>query len=171
MIPTLWGDTTPTTTSSTTPSGKPVRTSALLSTSTRARHPTPSTSAAGFPAEDNAAQLPGAMGIYVSEVMWWLYRPLTFMIWGGVFERFPKLKAMIVEGGTMFMLPPWLRLMDFQYNEGEISAKLGDFKSHLSMAPSELLPAQRGHRRLLCASDRTSNCAKTIGLEKHHVGQ
>ena len=36
----------------------------------------------------------------------------------------------------MFMLPPWLRLMDFQYNEGEISAKLGDFKSHLSMAPS-----------------------------------
>jgi predicted TIM-barrel fold metal-dependent hydrolase len=92
---------------------------------------------AGFPAEDTTSQLPGAMGIYVSEVMWWLYRPLTFMIWGGVFERFPKLKAMIVEGGTMFMLPPWLRLMDFQYNEGEISAKLGDFKSHLSMAPSD----------------------------------
>ena len=37
----------------------------------------------------------------------------------------------------MFMLPPWLRLMDFQYNEGDISAKLGDFKSHLSMAPSD----------------------------------
>ena len=37
----------------------------------------------------------------------------------------------------MFMLPPWLRLMDFQYHEGDISAKLGDFKSHLSMAPSE----------------------------------
>jgi predicted TIM-barrel fold metal-dependent hydrolase len=92
---------------------------------------------AGFPEQDNRDVLPGAMGIYVSEVMWWLYRPLTFMIWGGVFERFPRLKTMIVEGGTMFMLPPWLRLMDFQYNEGEISAKLGDFKSHLSMSPSE----------------------------------
>lgn len=90
-----------------------------------------------FPMEDRRDELTGAMGIYVSEVMWWLYRPLTFMIWGGVFERYPKLKAMIVEGGTMFMLPPWLKLMDFQYNEGDISAKLGDFKSHLSMAPSD----------------------------------
>ena len=77
------------------------------------------------------------MGIYVSEVMWWLYRPLTFMIWGGVFERFPRLKAMIVEGGTMFMLPPWLRLMDFHYTEGQISAKLGNFREHLSLKPSE----------------------------------
>ena len=98
--------------------------------------PHPEYFGAGFPAEDNSADLPGAMGIYVSEVMWWLYRPLTFMIWGGVFERFPRLKAMIVEGGTMFMLPTWLRLMDFQFNEGNISAKLGDFRSHLSMQPS-----------------------------------
>jgi predicted TIM-barrel fold metal-dependent hydrolase len=90
----------------------------------------------GFPAEDRRDEFPGAMGVFVSEVMWWLYRPLTFMIWGGVFERFPKLKVMIVEGGTMFMLPPWLRLLDFQYSEGDISAKLGDFKSHLSLSPS-----------------------------------
>lgn len=90
-----------------------------------------------FPEQDNRAELPGAMGIYVSEVMWWLYRPLTFMIWGGVFERFPRLKAMVVEGGTMFMFPSWLRLLDFQYSEGEISAKLGNFKGHLSMSPSE----------------------------------
>ena len=26
------------------------------------------------------------MGAYVSEVMFWLYRPLTFMLWGGVFD-------------------------------------------------------------------------------------
>ena len=90
-----------------------------------------------WPTVDNSEQLPGAMGAYVSEVMWWLYRPLTFMIWGGVFERFPRLKAMIVEGGTLFMIPPWLRLLDHNYTDVQFSAKLGDFRSHLSMAPSE----------------------------------
>ncbi|MCB1708906.1 MAG: amidohydrolase, partial [Halioglobus sp.] len=90
-----------------------------------------------WPVEDSSEQLPGAMGVYVSEVMWWLYRPLTFMIWGGVFERYPKLKVVIVEGGTMFMLPPWLRLLDHNYRDVQFSAKLGDFRSHLSMAPSE----------------------------------
>jgi predicted TIM-barrel fold metal-dependent hydrolase len=90
-----------------------------------------------WPAVDNSDDLPGAMGAYVSEVMWWLYRPLTFMIWGGVFERFPRLKTMIVEGGTLFMLPPWLRLLDHNYEDVQFSAKLGDFRSHLSMAPSD----------------------------------
>ncbi len=80
---------------------------------------------------------PGAMGIYVSEVMWWLYRPLTFMIWGGVFERHPKLKTVITEGGTTWMLPQWLRMLDHNYTDVHHSAKLGDFRSHLSMKPSD----------------------------------
>lgn len=90
-----------------------------------------------WPQEDRSDELPGAMGIYVSEVMWWLYRPLTFMIWGGVFERFPRLKVVMTEGGTVFMLPPWLRLLDHNYTDVQFSAKLGDFRSHLSMSPSE----------------------------------
>ena len=80
---------------------------------------------------------PGAMGIYVSEVMWWLYRPLTFMIWGGVFERFPTLKTVITEGGTTWMIPQWLRMLDHHYTDTHHSAKLGDYRSHLSMKPSE----------------------------------
>ena len=63
------------------------------------------------------------MGLYVSEVMWWLYRPLAFMIWGGVFERFPKLKACLTEGGTNWMLEPWLRMLDFHATAGPESAK------------------------------------------------
>jgi predicted TIM-barrel fold metal-dependent hydrolase len=118
-----------------------------------------------FPMEDARDRLPGGMGIYVSEVMWWLYRPLTFMIWGGVFERFPALRVMIVEGGTMFMLPPWLKLMDFQYHEGEISAKLGDFKGHLSMPPSAYF-----HRNVgigaSCVKRPDLEMRDEIGLEK-----
>jgi predicted TIM-barrel fold metal-dependent hydrolase len=91
----------------------------------------------GWPVEDCSDDLPGAMGIYVSEVMWWLYRPLTFMIWGGVFERYPTLKVVMTEGGTIFMLPPWLRLLDHNYTDVQFSAKLGDFRSHLSMKPSD----------------------------------
>jgi predicted TIM-barrel fold metal-dependent hydrolase len=99
--------------------------------------PHPEYFGATWPQEDNSSQLPGAMGVYVSEVMWWLYRPLTFMIWGGVFERYPKLKVVMTEGGTIFMLPPWLRLLDHNYTDVQFSAKLGDFRSHLSMKPSE----------------------------------
>lgn len=112
-----------------------------------------------FPDEDRRDELPGAMGIYISEVMWWLYRPLTFMIWGGVFERFPKLKAMVVEGGTMFMFPTWLRLMDFQYNEGEISAKLGNYRGHLSIQPSDYFKRNCGIG---------ASCVRRADIENRH---
>ena len=29
------------------------------------------------------------VGIYVSEVRWWSTRPLWFLLWSGVFERYP----------------------------------------------------------------------------------
>ena len=39
------------------------------------------------------------IGIYLTEVRWWAARPLWFLIWSGVFERHPKLKFGITEGG------------------------------------------------------------------------
>ncbi len=118
-----------------------------------------------WPAVDQSDQLPGAMGAYVSEVMWWLYRPLTFMIWGGVFERFPRLKTMIVEGGTLFMLPPWLRLLDHNYEDVQFSAKLGDFRSHLSMAPSEYFQRNCGIGAS-CVPRRDLDLREAIGTER-----
>ena len=117
-----------------------------------------------WPAEDNSDRLPGAMGAYVSEVMWWLYRPLTFMIWGGVFERFPRLKTMIVEGGTLFMLPPWLRLLDHNYEDVQFSAKLGDFRSHLSMAPSQYFQRNCGIGAS-CVPRRDLDLREAIGTD------
>ena len=78
----------------------------------------------------------GAMGIYVSEVAWWVARPLTFLIWAGVFEQFPQLKVAITEG-TSIWVPSYLELLDQRASHHAGSQKLGDFTSHLSLLPSE----------------------------------
>ena len=84
-----------------------------------------------------AADLPGALGIYVTEVAWWLTRPLVFMIWAGVFERYPRLKVAVTEGSTIWV-PELLHLMDQRYGEHHFSAKLGTaYRKHLKMKPSE----------------------------------
>ena len=80
---------------------------------------------------------PGGVGVYVSEVFFWTYRPLIFMLWGGVFERFPGLRASVTETGQGWLLPPLLRMLDHHYNDTVFSAKLGDFRSHLSMSPAD----------------------------------
>lgn len=82
--------------------------------------------------------LPGAMGIYISEVHWWSYRPLAFLIWGGVFERFPKLKVTVTESGCNWV-PSFMERQDFFYSQIHFAAKLGDFRSHLSMKPSDYM--------------------------------
>jgi predicted TIM-barrel fold metal-dependent hydrolase len=53
-----------------------------------------------------------------------------------VFERFPRLRVSFTETGCGWMLPPDIRLLDHNYHDVQFSAKLGDFRSHLSMAPS-----------------------------------
>ena len=84
-----------------------------------------------------AVEMPGALGIYVTEVAWWLTRPLWFMIWGGIFERFPKLKTVVTEGSTIWV-PELLQLMDHRFSEHHFSAKLGTgYKAHLELKPSE----------------------------------
>ncbi len=83
-----------------------------------------------------AEQMPGAMGVYLTEVVWFVARPLTYLIWGGVFERYPKLKVAITEG-TCSWAPELLKLMDLRYEHGMEDQKLGDYRSHLSMKPSE----------------------------------
>jgi predicted TIM-barrel fold metal-dependent hydrolase len=76
------------------------------------------------------------MGIYVCEAVWAVVRPLTFLIWGGVFERFPRLKVAITEATTTWA-PSYLEHLDDRYVDWHVTAKLGDYRSHLSMKPSD----------------------------------
>ena len=87
------------------------------------------------PMEDYADHQ-GMMGIYISEVVWWSARPIWFLIWGGVFERHPRLRVAITESTTVWV-PELLQLLDFRYEDTPYSAKLGDYTSHLKRKPSE----------------------------------
>lgn len=89
-----------------------------------------------IPAPEGHEIQPGAMGIYITEVAQFLVRPLTFMLWGGVFERFPRLKVAIVEGATIWVAE-YLELLEQRYSETHFSQKLGDYRSHLSMSPAD----------------------------------
>jgi predicted TIM-barrel fold metal-dependent hydrolase len=165
MIPTLWGEHAPYHDIKYNPFWEVCEDLGVIVHFHSGPAPHPEYFGANWPQENRSEQLPGAMGIYVSEVMWWLYRPLTFMIWGGVYERYPQLKTAMVEGGTMFMLPSWLRLLDHNYTDVQFSAKLGDFRSHLSMAPSEY------YKRNIaigasCVPRRDLDMRQEIGLEQ-----
>jgi predicted TIM-barrel fold metal-dependent hydrolase len=92
---------------------------------------------AAQPGSEASVELPGALGIYVTEVAWWLTRPLVFMIWAGIFERYPKLKVAVTEG-TSIWVPELLELMDHRYSEHHGTAKLGTgYKRNLKLKPSE----------------------------------
>jgi predicted TIM-barrel fold metal-dependent hydrolase len=85
---------------------------------------------------DGDVPLLGDMGVYLTEVTFWVARPLAYLIWGGVFERHPGLKVAVTEGQTRWA-PEYLRLMDTRYLHSMDDQKLGDYTGHLSMKPSE----------------------------------
>ncbi|MBW2497968.1 MAG: amidohydrolase [Deltaproteobacteria bacterium] len=89
-----------------------------------------------MPPGDDTGVPTGAVGAYLMEVHVWLTRPLTFMLWGGVFDRFPGLKVAITEG-TSAWVPDYLERLEFHYAETRESQKLGDFRGHLTKSPAE----------------------------------
>ncbi|MEE4661093.1 MAG: amidohydrolase family protein [Halieaceae bacterium] len=88
------------------------------------------------PSPDYDYGLPGAIGIFLTEFAWWAGRPMWYMIFGGVFERFPALKFVMTEVSE-FWVPHLLEMMDVRASVKHTTGKLGDFRSNLSMAPSE----------------------------------
>ena len=77
------------------------------------------------------------IGIYTAEVRFWSSRPLWFLIWSGVFERFPGLKLAVTECGA-FWANDLLWRMDSVYEREHGSKKLGSqLTASLSMRPSD----------------------------------
>ncbi|MDZ7676757.1 MAG: amidohydrolase family protein [Acidimicrobiales bacterium] len=95
------------------------------------------------------------IGIYTAEVRFWSARPLWFLIWSGVFERFPELKFAVTECGA-FWVNDLLWRMDSVYEREHGSKKLGpQLTAELSMRPSAyfdrncFIGASNTHRREL----------------------
>ena len=80
---------------------------------------------------------PGWVGIYCCEYPFWLTRPLFALIFGGVFDRFPKLKVTFTEAGGDFWWPSMMELMDFRAKVKKGSAKMGDHAANLKLTPTE----------------------------------
>ena len=78
------------------------------------------------------------LGIYVTEVTWWPARPLWFLLWSGVFERFPGLRFGVTEGGCWW-LPQLLWSWDRLFMGQKGAEKLGRdvFAGQVTMLPSE----------------------------------
>lgn len=89
----------------------------------------------GAPAYDTTQ--PGWIGTYLSEYAFWLTRPMWSMIFGGVFELYPRLKVCFTEAGGEFWFPWVLELMDIRASVKHTSGKLGDYNSNLTMKPSD----------------------------------
>ncbi|WP_436794151.1 amidohydrolase family protein [Actinospongicola halichondriae] len=95
------------------------------------------------------------IGIYTAEVRFWSSRPLWFLIWSGVFERFPRLKFAVTECGA-FWVNDLLWRMDSVFEREHGSKKLGaQLTTNLSMRPSDyfdrncFIGASNTHRREL----------------------
>jgi len=88
------------------------------------------------PAPDRDFSLPGAVGTYMCEFAWWAARPIWYLIFGGVFEKFPRLKFALTEVSE-FWIPSMLEMMDVRASVKHTTGKMGDFRSNLTMLPSE----------------------------------
>ena len=78
------------------------------------------------------------LGIYITEVVWWPVRPLWFMLWSGVFHRFPRLKFGVVES-TAWWAPNYLWFWDriFMAQKGAEKISHSQFAGKIEMLPSE----------------------------------
>jgi predicted TIM-barrel fold metal-dependent hydrolase len=80
---------------------------------------------------------PASTAMFIAEVSWYAHRPFTCFVWAGVFERHPKLKMVMTEQGTRWILET-LRVFERNYD----SPLFKYFGSGLSLRPTEYFQRQ-----------------------------
>jgi predicted TIM-barrel fold metal-dependent hydrolase len=81
---------------------------------------------------ESYGELPGATGIFLTEVKWFAHRPLTYLLWSGVFERHPTLRFVLTEQMADWV-PSTLDYLDDLYTR-PIFAQI---RAGLPLLPSE----------------------------------
>ncbi len=75
--------------------------------------------------------LPGARVLFPTESGWFSHRPFWFLLWSGVFERYPSLKMVFAEQGSTWV-PDVLLRMDTLYTD-----LFSDVQETLPLSPTE----------------------------------
>ena len=84
------------------------------------------------------AEYGDSIGIYLSEVIWWAFRAMRFMLWGGVFERHPGLRLVVTESGAFWAVDMLWKMAAHWGAVGGGAAKLAkQIGASLSKSPVE----------------------------------
>jgi predicted TIM-barrel fold metal-dependent hydrolase len=78
---------------------------------------------------------PAAGPLWIAETTFFSRRPLSHMLLGGVFERFPELRFVLTETGGAW-IPPLLQQLDFFHKQMQRTGRIGELKYE----PDEVLP-------------------------------
>jgi len=78
---------------------------------------------------------PAAGPLWIAETTFYSRRPLTHLILGGVFERFPSLRFALTEQGCAW-IPPLLAQLDGFHSQMAKTGRIGELK----YSPEEVLP-------------------------------
>lgn len=90
-------------------------------------------------ASQDIGEGPGVLPIYATEAWWWAARPLWVLLWGGVFDRHPRLRFALTEDGAWW-LPGIVQRMDEKWHGGHNTAKFGSiFHDAVARPPSDYL--------------------------------
>jgi predicted TIM-barrel fold metal-dependent hydrolase len=107
-----------------------------------------------------------AMRVMGEEFPFFAHRPLTFMMWSGVFERHPRLKTVWTEQYSDW-IPRTLRKWDWTWSKDrQFGGKMLEYVQH---RPSELW-AQNCWAGMSLCSKAELECRNEIGLEKVMFG-
>ena len=96
----------------------------------------------------------------------WLTRPMWNMIFGGVFELYPRLKVVFTEAGGEFWFPWMIELMDIRGSVKHTSGKLGDFNNNLTMKPSEYFARNIWVGCSALPDEETTDAYYKIGIDR-----